>query len=196
MKVWEIVNKNNIGKKYTYDDKIYTVDYDCDNSYLGLVGSDGYMIPAFSWVLEADFEEITNDNGWYVDIKEDDKYYYIDSDGEIEDDYYSVCYTINRTHKDQYNTFATKEKAEEIAIEQLLYRKIKQFRDTEDERVDWGNIYKTGYYIYKDSNRNRYEVDFLSHLRPMHTIFFTTKKLAQRCLDEVVIPFLKENEII
>ena len=77
----------------------------------------------------------------------------------------------------------------------MLYRKIKEFRDKNDKYVDWLNDDRTGWHIYKDLCEKEYVVSTLNHTRDLHTIYFTTKKIAERCLNEVVLPFLKENEI-
>lgn len=91
------------------------------------------------------------------------------------------------------NEFSTKKKAIEVANEQLLYRKIKKFRDENDKEIDWMNKPMIGYCVEKDSVGNRYGINASEFFRGLHTIYFTTEKLAKRCLDEIVIPFIKNK---
>lgn len=95
--------------------------------------------------------------------------------------------------KDNLNVFSTMDKAQEIQNEQKLYRKIKKFRDENDEQVDWMNTLDDGYYIYRNTEIGIYEVTDCSSMRDLHTIYFTKYELAQKCLLEIVLPFIKNE---
>lgn len=136
----------------------------------------------------------SNYKGW----EESQVVYRINDIGDI------LGYTLNNTaesvvsHKMCYsncNEFSTKRKAIEIANEQLLYRKIKKFRDENDKEVDWINKSMMGYCIEKDSFGNRYGINASNIFRGLHTIYFTTEELAKKCLDEIVLPFIKNKNV-
>lgn len=92
------------------------------------------------------------------------------------------------------NYFSTVEKAEEVLKEQLLYRMMKKFRDENDKCIDWNNLIQKSYYIYYDAFIGCYAIQYTASIRNLHTIYFTTKELAERCLDEIVKPFIKSNK--
>lgn len=193
MKITDILKKENNGKQYIANNKIYKVVFENDNTVLLDLNNNEIVLSEL--ILNLDFKEVESSSGWFDDIEEDTKYYYIDSDGEIETTSYSGIYTFNKRHKNKLNMFKTKEKAEEINREQLLYRKIKEFRDKNDKYVDWLNDDRTGWHIYIDLCGKEYMLSTLNYTRDLHTIYFTTGELAEKCLNEVVLPFLKENEI-
>lgn len=201
MKIQDILKRENVNKKYRYGDIMYYVDYSGgSNDNLSLFYETGNnkkdIVGLSSWMFDVDFVEVKNDTGWIDEINYGDEYYTIGRFNNID------CLTfINDNPDDSFkntiNMFSTKDKAVEVTKEQLLYRKMKKFRDINDRYVDWMNDSRTAWYIYKNTltDTTDYKVGSLySGVRDLHTIYFTNKELAQKCLNEVVLPFLKNNK--
>lgn len=152
----------------------------------------GEIIPITKTISEYEFEEIKIKTGWER-VDNEKKYYCVADRGEI-----GWYIENNNCRSDEffnnYNYFSTKEKAEEVAKEQLLYRKIKKFRDENDEYVDWMNEFEDGYCIVKHIRYRGWHITSWSEFRDLHTIYFTTEELANRCLSEIVLPFIKDNK--
>lgn len=189
MKVWEFLKKENYGKRYKWMDcNIDTfVEVRVVNGFVRLVNIEtNNEIPLSEEVLNAHFEDKKINSGWYTDTTKEEVYYYIDSSGEIDlDD------SIDNNYINNYNSFSTKRKAKEIAKEQLLYRKIKNFRDECDDIVLEYEGNRIGYCIKNDVCNDKYSIQDSSFSVGLHDVLFSTKELAQRCLDEVVLPFME-----
>lgn len=193
MKLWEILKEENKGKKYR-DNKgrTYILCTDNDNPILK---EDGIFNHIFSQsqIMKLDFEEVqTNKTGWEKG-KIYNSYYHIDSSCEISESR-EVYTIIDNKQYEILNYFSTKEKAEEVNQEQLLYRKMKKFYDTEDGQVDWDDKVKEKYYVYYDFDDNTYDIECNYTCKNINTIYFSSYELTQRCIDEVIIPFYKNNK--
>ena len=192
MKVWDILKEENVGKTYLCEDNVYEVRKTGDGVYL--YKNDNCLMTG-SWVLDKDFKEIKNEFGWITDIKHEELYYTIDEVGDVGGYYNDKRSVLDIKCKNAHNMFSSREKAEEVANEQLLYRKIKKFRDINDnKKLNWGD-HKIGFLIVFDTETQEYFVDSSKDYRRLHTIYFSTRELAERCLHEVVLPFFEDNEI-
>lgn len=191
MKIWEL----DYTDKKRYEDNQgneYIVIDNCLRYYEG-----GEMVSVGKTTLELEFQEdISANSGWITkvdNLKYKDEYYLISTIGTIElMDYDAPSY--DRIVNKNCNMFSTKEKAEEVAKEQLLYRMIKRFRDENDEYelLKFGSRF--GYCIKKNTNNQEYRVQYNENFIGLHDIFFSCLELAQRCLDEIVLPFIKGEE--
>lgn len=192
MRIWDILKEENAGKSYSSGHDVYEVRKTGDGVYLY---KNGNSLMIGSWVLDKDFKEIKNEFSWVTDIKHEELYYTIDETGDVENYYYDERSSLDIKCKNVHNMFSTKEKAEEVANEQLLYRMIKKFRDINDSKIlDWSD-YKLGFFIAFDTENQEYFVECSKDYRRLHTIYFSTRELAERCLYEVVLPFFEYNEI-
>lgn len=194
MKVWEILKKENIGKKYKWLTKTEDIIVEVKESIgigVALVNEESGTIPLCVAVLSTEFEEIKPDAGWG---REYGKGFYSISETNYIEKHYGDYEPYDNKVYNNCNMFSTKEKAEEVAKEQLLYRIIKRFRDENDKYVDWMNNCGWAFYIYYDSCDKEYNVSMSYDERHLHTIYFTTRELATKCLNEVVLPFIKNNK--
>lgn len=76
------------------------------------------------------------------------------------------------------NYFSTEEKAEEINFKQTLFRKLQRFSDENNE-----NESERKYYIVYNSFSDEFEVAFNSYLIGVGQVRFTSKKIAEKCIE-------------
>lgn len=178
----EILIKENDGKKFrcNYNEKYaYTVKYDKECNNVCLYNQNNERLYLNNVILGWKYKEVIKESEWVNKDCTQDTYTII-NDGSIIKFKGSSQSLIK-----SMNCFSTKEKADEVAKEQFLYRFMKKFRDENDEKVDWMNEHRKGYFIYKDLNNKKYCIDFYRHSRDIHTIYFTSLDLAQKCLKEM-----------
>lgn len=161
--------------------EIWLVD---DGELIGEEGDYIYSTLTMKEISKLEFEIQSVDTGW--NNGEDYGYVIL-----VNDDIGQTHYTSSNLSS--CNAFTTHKKAKEVADEQKLYRKIKKFRDENDKQLDWMNKPMIGYCIEKDSLGNRYGINASEFFRGLHTVYFTTEELAKKCLDEIVIPFIKNK---
>lgn len=128
------------------------------------------------------FERATAHNEYYYIIAENQLDTYTDMSDAVDDRLYSVC-----------NYFNDKSFANQVALHQLLYRKLLKFaydNDCEDT-AEWNghDVHWTFYYSYDIS---KYTVVGYS-LHKFACMWFSSKDGAERAIKEVVEPFMKEH---
>lgn len=196
MNIIEILsNRENEGKKFKVvnfsliKDKIYTVGKLSTISVLYILSPENKKIDINSTTCKWDFEEVV-DSKWGMPYNEDTPVYYIDLFGDVE-----CTYDIESIVNKACNAFLSKDKCLEVSLDQLLYRKIKRFRDENDgESIDWNNSSTKKYYIFYSFNDKQFIVGKVWSLKDLHTIYFSNGDIAIKCLDEIVKPFVKENK--
>lgn len=191
MKLWEILKEDNIGKIYIdSESRRYTI---CSNFYNKPIiieeGDTDAKIFTQNGIMTLEFEEIKKMTGWERQ-KIGEQYYYIGSKNKV-----IVAETEEKCNFDNslYNScnyFSTKEKAEEVNKDQLLYRMMKKFYDEHDGNVDL-NDSKYKYYICYNKRSQGFEIDTDCDYGciDLHSIYFSTYQLATRCFEEIVKPF-------
>jgi len=187
MKLWEILKAENVGKKYE-DNKNRTYILKLNDINEPTLYDDLGFCPAFTQyeVMNLEFE-LNSLTGWER-VEKGQHYYYFDRDTNIAEDS-DIYHNIDDVHYQYCNYFSTREKAEEVRKEQELYRRMKKFYDIEDNKVDWNNS-EPKYYIIYDHGYKRYEILEGTVFEKVGMIHFSSKKLAQRCINEVIKPFL------
>ena len=91
------------------------------------------------------------------------------------------------------NYFSTQPFAKQIALHQLLYRKLLKFAyDNGYEDAEWNGTNKHTYIIY-NSTRKEYDLRSTLYEKEPGTVYFKTPFWATEALNEVVIPFVKEH---
>lgn len=123
------------------------------------------------------------------DLKNGDEYYYIDYYGEIESVFNECC------DEDVYiikcgNAFLTKEEA----YHELERRKCEAvlLKYGTRDMMSLGNIEVGKYYIYYDHDINALVIQFRNRLNYQGTIYFESKEMAQKAIDEVTEERMKK----
>lgn len=90
------------------------------------------------------------------------------------------------------NYFRDKNLAEQVALHQLLYRKLLKYAYEHDATdCDWNNFDKKKFYIVWQAKENKWAVDGFFTLKGSN-IYFSDDKVANDAIEDVVKPFLKE----
>lgn len=114
------------------------------------------------------------------DLKEEDKYYYINCYGEIDSTFYDRDEDVDIIKCG--NAFLTEEEAE-FEVERRKCEAVLLKYGTRD-LMSFGDINDHKYYIYYDHYINDLTIQFLNCLNYQGTIYFETKELAQKAIEE------------
>ena len=91
------------------------------------------------------------------------------------------------------NYFNEKAFAEQVALHQLLYRKLLKYAyDNEFEDEKWDGTKMHAYIIY-NFTRKDYDIRWTRNEKEPGTVYFKTPTRATAALNEVVMPFVKEH---
>lgn len=122
----------------------------------------------------------------------DDKYYYIRVSGDVAD-YRDVNDNADRLLYEASNYFNDKAFAEQIALHQLLYRKLLKYAyDNGFEDEEWNRNNMQAYIIYSFTRKD-YDIRWTRDEKEPGTVYFKTPTRATAALNEVVMPFMKEH---
>lgn len=180
--LWEILKRENVGKQYKcdYNDSfIYEVKYDSDTNNVIFCNGRGKELFINDVLFKWKYKEIKKDSGWINEVQ--NKNYTILGNWSVDFIHKSG---ISKERVESNNCFTTKEKALEVAKEQLLYRSMKKFRDENDQHIDWMNTEHPGYFLVKAIEIG-WKVEHRRISREPHTIYFTSRELALKCLKEM-----------
>ena len=125
-------------------------------------------------------------------VEQFSKYYRITAHSAVDD------YVENNDSTDQrlyvnINYFNDKDFANQVALHQLLYRKLLKFAyDNEcEDTAGWDTNNEHWYILYNSAN---YKFVTDNHCTfKMTTVYFSSKEAAERAIREVVEPFVKEH---
>lgn len=93
---------------------------------------------------------------------------------------------------DNVNYFNDMYFANQVALHQLLYRKLLKFAYENDcEDVEW-DAEHTHWYIYYNIDSDKFDID-TNLLRKQQGVYFSTRQGAERAIEEVIKPFMKEH---
>ena len=125
-------------------------------------------------------------------VSGDDKYYYAIVSGDV-----LRRVDINdKTDRRLYNTinyFNDKTFAEQVALHQLLYRKLLKFSyDNGYEDTEEWNGGNEHWAIRYNSYRNEFRLYYQDGYKA-HEVYFSSEEGAKRAIKEVVEPFMKEH---
>lgn len=128
------------------------------------------------------FERVDNDN----------EYYYIKNSGEVSN-YCEVRDSVDNELYDNINYFNDEQFAEQVALHQLLYRKLLKFAYDNgcEDTAEWNDSFNH-YYLYYSHRERRVKVDANADSQKIG-VYFSTKKAAERAIEEVIKPFIKEH---
>lgn len=82
--------------------------------------------------------------------------------------------------------------AKQVALHQLLYRKLLKFAyENESEDVEWNN--RNGHWhIYYGTANNKFYIEANDTFKHQG-VYFSTRQCAERAIEEVIKPFIKEH---
>lgn len=120
-------------------------------------------------------------------------YYFIDECGVDNHLYYEEDDWNYKELCDAANMFNDGRFAEQVALHQLLYRKLLKFAyDNECEDNQAWNKTNWHYYIDYNTEGGRFYADATGTFKH-HDVWFCSKESAERAIEEVVEPFMKEH---
>lgn len=118
-------------------------------------------------------------------------YYYINEFGNITFGYESGI-SGNEKKYNNVNYFIDETFAEQVALHQLLYRKLLKFAyDNNCEDREWGTKYEHCR-IYYDTDSDKFDIDVNDAFK-YQGVYFSTRRGAERAIEEVIKPFMKEH---
>ena len=114
-------------------------------------------------------------------------YYFINCYGDIDADSREDDALFNNV-----NYFNDEYFANQVALHQLLYRKLLKFAYENDcEDREWGTKYEH-WRIYYDTDSDKFGIDTNDAFK-YQGAYFSTREGAWRAIEEVVKPFMKEH---
>ena len=121
------------------------------------------------------------------------QYYYIDDYGRV-DDITEARDEVDDKCYSNVNYFQNESTAQQVALHQLLYRKLLKFIYDEDcaDTEKWDG-HSQHWFIYYNCDAKEYQAAVTSVVHQFSTVYFSTKEAAEQAIDEVVKPFMKEH---
>lgn len=141
------------------------------------------------WVGAHMFNILANDYEEYIEPKtltgwervEGDSYETITSNGTLDTVDFGYYRDVERYK--QANYFSTKEKAEEIAFKQTLFRKLQRFSDENGgNEIDWENTNQKKYCILYCHSFKELQSDFTWVRQNQGQIYFISKEIAEKAI--------------
>lgn len=125
-------------------------------------------------------------------VEQFNKYYRVTDANQVDDYVESFDSTDNRLY-DVANYFNDKEFAEQVALHQLLYRKLLKFAwdNGFEDTAEW-DYHNHHYTVYYDKESNCFCIDD-RYVSKYFGVYFATQEGASRAIEEVVEPFMKEH---
>lgn len=124
-------------------------------------------------------------------VESNEYYYYVRADGRV-DVYTNADDMVDKAIYAACNHFTDEAFAKQVALHQLLYRKLLKFAyDYGCEDKEWNNTNEHWLIVYHPLNE-----DFIIanvYCAKEHTVYFSTEEGASRAISEVIRPFMKEH---
>ena len=125
-------------------------------------------------------------------VEQFNKYYRVTDANQVDDYVETFDSTDNRLY-DVANYFNDKAFAEQVALHQLLYRKLLKYAyDNGFEDEEWNGNNMHAYIIYSFTRKD-YDIRWTRDEKELCTVYFKTPTRATAALNEVVMPFIKEH---
>lgn len=95
---------------------------------------------------------------------------------------------------DNVNHFNNHEFAQQVALHQLLYRKLLKYACENDAFAnDWSDLNSVKYLISKHTRSNKIVVDFNYELKHSNVVYFTNNEVAEQAIEDVILPFMVKH---
>ena len=128
----------------------------------------------------------------FEDVDRFEDYYFVEKNNEVHA-YMKTDSSVDNQMYTSVNYFNDKAFAEQIALHQLLYRKLLKFAydNGVEDTAEWDGVNPHWHIIYNKVN------DVFITMKKLaskdFTVYFSTEKGARRAIKEVVEPFMKEH---
>lgn len=121
-----------------------------------------------------------------------DMYYFIRQSGDV-NVYRQTNDDIDDALFNNFNYFNDEQFAKQVALHQLLYRKLLKFAYDNDfvDTTEWDEI-NTHWSIEYDAHCKAFTPDW-HKIYKMRDVYFSSKEATERAINEVVEPFMKEH---
>ena len=127
----------------------------------------------------------------FKDVDRFEDYYFVDRNNEVHASMKTDSSVDNQMYTSA-NYFSDKAFAEQVALHQLLYRKLLKFAYENDcEDREWGTKHEHCR-IYYDTDSDKFDIDVNDAFK-YQGVYFSTRQGAKRAIEEVVKPFMKEH---
>ena len=126
-------------------------------------------------------------------VEKKQSYYYITNCGHV---YETTDYSFesDNTRHDIANYCTDKEILQQRVLHETLNRLLWRFSmENDGDKIDWKDNYSEKYVILSDNKDKCFKVQCYHFTKSIGSIYFATEKIAQRAIDEIIIPFMKEN---
>lgn len=126
-------------------------------------------------------------------VEKDKQYYYITNGGDVDcgTDYYWE--SDNKRHQ-VANYCTDKEILQQRALHETLNRLLWRFSiENDGSKINWNNIDKHKYVIYFDNESKKFTTTEYRFMKFDGCIYFHSKSIAQKAIEEIIIPFMKEH---
>lgn len=105
---------------------------------------------------------------------------------------YELNSNANSAHLSILNYFNDKDFANQLALHELLNRKLLKYAyDNEAEDVEWDGA-ETHYYIYYEAKSHEFDITETYAIRS-NNIYFSKREIAKQAIEAVVKPFMAEH---
>lgn len=141
------------------------------------------------WVIETDFD-FTQIYEEYIEPKpltgwervEGDSYETTASTGTVDTVDFGYCMDVERYEIANY--FSTKEKAEEIAFKQTLFRKLQRFSDNNGGiEIDWNDYQTNKYSVAYYHSENKFTTHHVRKMQAPGTVYFVSREVAEKAIE-------------
>lgn len=127
----------------------------------------------------------------FKDVDRFEDYYFVDRNNEVHASMKTDSSVDNQMYTSA-NYFNDMYFANQVALHQLLYRKLLKFAyENGYEDIEW-NAEHTHWYIYYNIDSNKFDID-TNNICKQQGVYFSTSRGAERAIKEVVGPFMKEH---
>lgn len=121
-------------------------------------------------------------------VGEHDEYYYISSDGKIDNDA-EIRDFIDNAMFNVANYCTDKELMTARAKEEVLNRLLWRFSmENGGDKIDWTKN-EAKYYVYKNNLDNEYETAYSVFNSTLGVVYFNCLQVAQEAIKKIIIPF-------
>lgn len=136
--------------------------------------------------------ELKSRNSPFDRVKPNERYFYVKCDGAI-DEYTDVTDTLDNKLYEISNYFIDEAFAIQVALHQLLYRKLLKFAYDNgcEDTAEW-NGHNRHWSIRYDNEQSIFTV-YWKGIYKSQEVHFSSEKGASRAIREVVEPFMKEH---
>lgn len=174
--------KNTTDEKDESNAKMKEIKLTIDGEVIKLTDEQLKMLGVESNKRINPFERVVKFEDYYSVEKNNEIYAYMDTGSSVDNQLYT-----------DVNYFNDKDFAKQVALHQLLYRKLLKYAyDNEFEDEEWNGNNMHAYIIYNSTKKN-YDVRWTRDEKEPCTVYFKTPTRATAALNEVVMPFVKEH---